>query len=278
MSRKTKKIIGYILGFILTMLLVAFITLAIIKVNVFNVDNVKKNFEKNNYYSLIYTKVLENMQDYMRSSGLDKEILDGLFTEDDIKRDVNKYLDKLYLDSEIEFNDKDLKDKLAKNIEDSLAKQNLQITDQNAIDEFVTEMVKIYKNETNLYNLVDNFTHHIQKINNLVNMALIGLLIVSIVLLITIILMKVHCLGTITFGVGLILAFIRFALYEKVDFKNILILSKEFSKVLTGILTSIANNLAIFAIIFLVIGLILAITEAIMRARRHARYKKRLEG
>ncbi len=274
MSRKTKKIIGYILGFILTILLVAFITLAIIKVNVFNVKNIKKDFEKNNYYSLVYTKVLENMQDYMRSSGLDKEILDGLFTEDDIRRDVNKYLDKLYLDSAIEFDENSLKEKLAKNIEDSLAKQNLQVTDKNAIDEFVTEMVKIYKVETNLYNIVDNFTNYVQKGDNVINMALIGLMIVCIVLLITIILMKVHCLGTITFGVGLILAFIRFVIYEKIDFKNILILSKEFSKVLTSILTNIANNLAIFAILFLVVGLIIAIIEAIMRAKRHARYKK----
>lgn len=275
---KGKNIAGYIISFFLTILLVILFLLGIMKTTVLNENYVIKIFEKNNYYKLISDKIKENMEDYMRSSGLDKEILDNLFTEEDVKNDVKKYLDKIYKDEKIEFNDSILKEKLTKNIEELLAKQNLVITDKNAIDSFVSEMVKIYQNETNLYNLVDDYIEPFQKVINISNIAFIGILIISILLLILVILMKIHCLGTVTLASGLMLIFVRFVIYEKIDFKNLLIISDEFSKILNKILTNIANLIAIYAGIFIVLGLILALAESFMAVKkRRRRYKKSRE-
>ncbi len=275
---KGKNIAGYIISFFLTILLVILFLLGIMKTTVLNENYVIKIFEKNNYYKLISDKIKENMEDYMRSSGLDKEILDNLFTEEDVKNDVKKYLDKIYKDEKIEFNDSILKEKLSKNIEELLAKQNLVITDKNAIDSFVSEMVKIYQNETNLYNLVDDYIEPFQKVINISNIAFIGILIISILLLILVILMKIHCLGTVTLASGLMLIFVRFVIYEKIDFKNLLIISDEFSKILNKILTNIANLIAIYAGIFIVLGLILALAESFMAVKkRRRRYKKSRE-
>ena len=275
MSRKTKKIICYTLGFILAILLVLLVVLGILKSTALSEYFVKKTLDKTNYYTLVSDKIRNNMKDYMMSSGLDEEILNDLFTEEDVRSDVNKYLDKLYQDSNIEFDDTKLKEKLINNINESLKKNNLEVADQQAIDSFVTEMVKIYKNETNLYNLVDNFTNSIQKVNNLLGIVAVILLVICIVIFVAIVLMKVRCFGPITLAVGILLFYVRFAIYEKVDFRNILILSKEFSNILTMILTKIANYLNMFAIGFLVFGIVVTFVETYItrkkreRARRH---------
>ncbi len=281
MNRKTKKIICYILGFMLTILLVVLIVLGVLKSTALSEYSVKRTLDKTNYYSLVSDKIRNNMKDYMTSSGLDEEILNDLFTDEDVRSDVNKYLDKLYQDSNIEFEDKELKEKLTNNINASLEKNNLQVEDQEAIDSFVTEMVKIYQKETNLYNLVDNFTDSIQKVNNLLGIVAIVLLVICIIIFITIAIMKVRCFGPITLGVAILLFYVRFAIYEKVDFKNILILSKEFSNILTMILTKIANYLNTFAIGFLVLGIVITLIETYItrkkreRARRHHQNKKK---
>ena len=135
-------------------------------------------------------------------------------------------------------------------------------------------MVKIYQKETNLYNLVDNFTDSIQKVNNLLGIVAIILLVISIIIFITIVLMKVRCFGPITIGVGILLFYVRFAIYEKVDFRNILILSKEFSNILTMILTKIANYLNVFAITFLIVGIIITLVETYITRKKRERAKK----
>ena len=281
MSRKTKKIICYILGFIFTILLVLLVILGILKSTALSEYSVKKTLDKSNYYALISDKIKDNMKDYMMSSGLDEEILNDLFTEEDVRSDVNKYLDKLYQDSKVEFDGTKLKEKLINNINESLKKNNLQVSDQKAIDSFVEEMVKIYQKETNLYNLIDNFTDSIQKVNNLLGIVAIIMLVICIIIFITIVLMKVRCFGSITLGVGILLFYVRFAIYEKVDFENILILSKEFSDILTMILIKIANYLNAFAIGFLVLGLVITLVETYItrkkreRARRHHQNSKK---
>ena len=274
---KTKKIIGYCLSFILTILLVIFIILTILKTTVFNENYIIKTFDDNNYYKLVSDKILENMEDYMRSSGLDKEILTDLFTEKDIKNDVKKYLDKIYKDSNIKFDDSKLKEKLVNNINDSLAKHNLQITDQEAIDSFVEEMVKLYRNEVNIYNLVDNYVNKFHKVINILDILFIALLMVCVLLLLSIILMRVHCLAPSMLASGLILVFLRFVIYEKIDFKNLLVISDEFSKILNHVLTKIANDMAHCSYIFVGLGIILAIVESIMHAKRRRHHHKKIE-
>ncbi len=271
---KTRKIIGYSLSFILTILLVIFIVLIILKTTIFNENYVLKTFDNNNYYKLVSDKILENMEDYMRSSGLDKEILTDLFTEEDIKNDVKKYLDKIYKDSNIKFDDSKLKEKLVNNINDSLAKHNLKITDQEAIDSFVSEMVKLYQNEVNIYNIVDNHVNVFHKFNNILNVAFIALLMVCLLLLLSIILMKAHCIGAPILASGLILIFLRFVIYEKIDFKNLLVISDEFSKIINHVLTKIANDMALCSYIFIGLGIILALIESIMHAKRRKHHKK----
>ncbi len=279
MHRKTQRIISYILGFFLVIFLVLLAILAILKTTILNEVAVKKALDENNYYQIITDKIFENMKDYMRSSGLNVEILNDLFTVEDVRSDVNRYLDKIYQDSKIEFDDTNLKEKLTKNIEISLEKQDLKINDEDEISSFVTEMVKIYKNETNLYNIINGFIESIQKANNLLSIVVIILLVICIALIIPIAWMKVRCFGTITIAVGLILYYIRFAIYEKIDFKNILILSKEFSVVLTWLLTKIANYIAIYASVIVVIGLVIVIVESYitMKKKRRIHHRRSLE-
>lgn len=271
---KTRKIIGYSLSFILTILLVIFIVLTILKTTILNENYVLKTFDNNNYYKLVSDKILENMEDYMRSSGLDKEILTDIFTEKDIKNDVKKYLDKIYKDSNIKFDDSKLKEKLVNNINESLAKHNLQITDQEAIDSFVSEMVKIYRNEVNIYSLVDNHVNLFHKFNSILNIAFIALLMVCILLSLSIILMKAHCIASSFFASGLILLFLRFVIYEKIDFKNLLVISDEISMIIKHLLTKIANDMALCSYIFIGLGIILTIVESIMHAKRRSHHKK----
>ncbi len=62
-------------------------------------------------------------------------------------------------------------------------------------------------------------------------------------------------------GSGLILLFTRFVIYDKIDFKNITLISDEFSKVLKNILTNIAFELVIFGIILFMLGILIGLSE-----------------
>ena len=93
---KFKIILNYVLGFILSLLVLCIILFGILKCTVFNPNYIKNALNKNNYYETIETNIHESMEAYMMSSGLPNDILNNLYTKKEIKNEVDNFIDNLF--------------------------------------------------------------------------------------------------------------------------------------------------------------------------------------
>ena len=258
---KNKILIDYILCFITCIFVSTLVILFIIKNNIFTKKNILETFEKDNYYVELYNKTLEDMKDYMVSSGLEEEILENIFELEDIKKDVDGYISSYFDNSNYEIQSNKVSENIQKNIDKYLVKNNIEVDNKEELKMFLVDMENIYKKRINFYNMLSSFKNTFYKIYNLLFKIQIGLSILIIILNVILINMKSKHIQSAYMGSGLILLFTRFVIYDKIDFKNITLISDEFSKVLKNILTNIAFELVIFGIILFILGILIGLSE-----------------
>ncbi len=258
---KYKIILDYLLGFITCLLCSLLVIVFILKNNIFTEKNLLEKFEKENYYEEVYNITLEDMKDYMVSSGFEEEILDNIFSVNDIKKDVNGYINSYFKNSEYKINSKLVSNNIRSNIDKYLVKNNIDVQNKEELEMFLTDMENIYVKRVNFYNMLGNFKNRFYKIYNLIYKAQIILGGVILLLNILMIHMKNKHIASVYMASGFILLFVRFLIYEKIDFRTLVIISDAFSKVLKVLLTNIASELIIFGIILVVIGILISQLE-----------------
>ena len=118
-----------------------------------------------------------------------------------------------------------------------------------------------------LLNNFKNTFNYIRKITIIVLSISILLLIICLVLTKPI---KNNLLSSIIMSSGLILLFIKYNIYDKINYKDIKIISESFSRVVNNMLVSI-SNLFIIAAITLVISSIIILFIEIKRSSRNGR-------
>ncbi len=258
MKNKLRIIFGYLFSFLSVLLIVCVVLMLIIKFTVFKKGYISNILYKSNYYITLQTNIIEDMEDYMMSSGLPEEILDKIFTEEELKRDVNIFIDNLYLGKKTNLDTNYIRERISQNISDYLKNNNVEVTNDTDLESFKDELIKIYNNQVCLYKTLDGFVGMVKKANNLLNKATIIVSVLLLIVLILTILCKVKYFDSIFISVGIILIFIRFLIYEKIDVENLLIISDNFSKVLKSLLIKIGNIMFNCSIIFIVVGLLLS--------------------
>ena len=259
---KWKIILDYFLKF-LTALILIFLTLIIIfKFTIFNKNYIKNNLKENNYYEKVNDSIKENMENYIISSGFSENILDNIYTNKDVEIAINNYIDIIYSNKKDKIDLSKIEDKINSNIDEYIKDQEIKILDKDSITSLVDDLLKIYTNEIELYNIFDNYINLFSKLQTLLNIALICLLIITIILIIVLIKLKIQNLGIIPFTSSLMLLYIRFLIYNNIDYKNILIITDNFSNCLVQIVTKIVDLILICGIILGVMGLIAIILDS----------------
>lgn len=264
MSKKIKIILGYPLGFICALLISVLTLLIILKISVFNKEYVFKVIRENNYYEKIVEDTKEEMENYMVSSGFPYSILDDIYTIDDVKEDIDYYINNMYNGEKTVIDKKIISEKLNNNINEYLKKNNVSVLNPEDITSFVDEIASIYDKEVCLYHTFDGMMKSIPKLLRFTN---IGINIVSVILLIIIIVLmgivKTIPLGTCIFASSLILFFLRFVIIEKIDIMNLLIITEHFSDILQIILLNIRKLMLIGGIVLLILGLMTILVSSI---------------
>ena len=258
---RVKLILSYLFGFITSVLLSILVILLLCKYSILNVDYIKNVLGKNNYYSEVYKGTLEEIEAYMISSGLEEEVLNNIFDESIIEKEVDNYLDSIYSGSEYTVDSKSVKDKLSTNIDNYLSSSNLEVTDKKELNLFINDIAKIYEDEIKFYNAAKfgkkYLTYGIKNIDKIISFIL-GISLISIIILL---LLRCKFISSTIIGSGLILLFIRFMIFEKIDIKNILIISEYFSKVIKAVLNDLGHNILMSSILLIGIGLIILLIE-----------------
>ena len=255
---KIKIILGYLFGFIFSVSVSLLVILLLCKFTILDKSYVKGLFVKYNYSEYIYKSIDEGMKDYMVSSGLPESILDNLYTEEDIKTELNNYLDSVYKGKEYISNREKIETKINDNINSFMKSHNLGMSDTEELASFISEITDYYDNEIRLYKVLDKFVVYVPKVSKYINTAFIVLGVTSIISLIIIIWTKFY-IGSSIMSSGIILVLIRLFIFNNIDYKNILIFNEYFSKVLRYILNIYSKYILIIGISLIVGGIILSL-------------------
>ena len=271
MSR-VKVVLRGFLGFICSILLFLIVIVSIIKLTVYNKNYVLKSIENDDYYSKVYTEINDDMKNSLLSSGLDESILEGLFTKNDLKKETKNLIGSIYSGSKFKVDTETFRERLNTNIDKFLKEKNIQITDQKSLDTFVSNIVSVYKKEISLYGYLENYVNKFVKIGNLLDVAMI----VMVVLLLVCFIILRYSLhrrysGVICMSACLMLLFFKSYIYEQIDMKNILIISDSFSSLLRRILLDINDKMLLTAFILLMLGILLNLKNSFLRKRRKVR-------
>lgn len=262
---RVKTILSYIFGFLASTFVAFFIILFILNMTAFNKKYIISSIEKNNYYEELQKDITTDMKAYMMSSGLPEKILEDLISVNDVKEDTNRFLDSLYSGVEYKLDASSIKIKLQSNIDNSLKEQNITVTNNKMIDEFVDDIIKIYDDEIQLYGYTNQVASKFYKINQILNMAIIILGVLSVILIVVLLLTKFEYVFSIFTASGLIILFINFVINNKIDIDNITIISNMFSSVLVDVLNSIISVNNTVGVLLLVLGLGLTLVYILVK-------------
>lgn len=266
--KNVKMFTRIILGLIASFFLIILSVLLIMKYTILNKDYVIKKISDDNYYDKLYEEIKKDMENNTLSSGIDKEVINDIYTEDMVRDDVSGLIGSIYSGNKFEINLEKIEGNLNESIDEFLNKNNLKADDENALNNFKERIVNVYKDEVSLYGYFNNIGDKYKKVDNVCNI-LIALLIVIISLNLFII-RKLHkkYYGVTFLSAGLGLIYLKMFIWEGIDIKNIIIISDSFSNVLKNILNDIGTKLLTLSIIFIILGIILNITSSFKKIKR----------
>ena len=258
MSR-AKIILSYLVGLLLSMCLLILALLLIIRKTIFDKSFMYRVIDENNYYVNVYNRIDENVKDYMMSSGLEEDILDGVIEEDNVKKDAKNFIDSIYKGEVYIVNTEEIESKLRSNINDYLKKHNLGVDNTSELDMFISDIGKIYKNEINLYDMVNGLAPRVVKYTNIIDKVIIVDSVIVGVLFILMIVLNVVSVGSSILSSGISLILVRLFIFERIDSENVLIISDYFSLIIRNILRYINNYLLEVGLVLVISGFIISL-------------------
>lgn len=270
-----KKIVSYILSLILAILLISIILIGCVRSNVLNKNNMKKAFQKTDYYYNLYGIIKENTENDIMSSGFEISVLDNVFTEDKIKQDVNNVIEGIYDNKKTEISTEEMKKQLDENVQKQLENTNYQVTEENEknIEEFENSVIKIYTDNI-IYSedIINQISEKMHKINKTAIIIMIISCILGIILAFVIFMLNKSSLGISMFVTGTFFIFLNLYSGTAIVINNILMFNWAISNTFAFIANKTINSMYIIGMIFAFIGLAEIIGIGIWNAKRFVKF------
>lgn len=270
-----KKIVSYLIVFILIILLLASTVITILSNTILKEEFVLGLVEKNNYYSEVYHQILENFKDNTIQSGLEEDVLDGIMTEEQVKQDVKSLLDYLYTGTEMSIDTEGVKTRLQEKIDQVIKENNKRVNsdEQIAINTYVNTIGNIYEDGiTYVKSYISQMRNVVEKIQNILAKVTIAVYIATIVTIIILIIINkkegFQYLAISSLSSGALCIALKILETSSIRVQNILIFGKAFSAVVINIIESIILSFVIAGIVFCVLGLIFSIIGNIKTGKR----------
>ena len=250
------KVFGYILGFLASIIIVLISMFSVLKMTIFSKSYFLKSLESSGYYNKVYDEIGKDIKNSLRSSGLDYSVVNNLYKKSDVKSDIVNLVGSIYSGSYYHPSTTEIESKLNSNIQKFLSSKNIVLEDEKTLDSYVSSVAEIYSNQTSLYGYFQNYTSKFVKISNLIDFIIaFGIILLVIIITINKYKFKIHFLGVTLFSSSMMVLYLKYFILNKIDYKNILIISKSFSDVLRKILIDINNYCLYFAVVFVLLGI-----------------------
>ena len=157
-----KKIISYIISFLLVIFITILILFQAMNTTVLNRKYIENKINNSNYYAKLSEKINNNFKNNIMQSGMEEKIFDNIYTEETLKNDFSKILDAIYENKEISIDTTEIKNRLDENIEQYIKESKIKKTDRDK------QQIEIFE-ETIIQNYVSSVYYSISSINVLSN-------------------------------------------------------------------------------------------------------------
>ena len=272
---KALNVIKAILVVGLLLCIIAFGMIQIASSTILSQSYVLKQLEEANYYANIYTEIKSDFENYIYQSGLDESVLENIISVEEVTQDTNQIIANIYNGDNKQIDVTALKERLNKNIEESLKGQRINMSTQRAIDEFVNKIADQYietmshtnfeKNINDIYTKVKEYV----ELGNKVIIVVIGIMVIAILAIQYKKIFRNFALIGISFtGSGLFYIFVNMFVNSKIKIENIVILNDAISIVLRNVLTNIVNTINQYGWILFGIGIVLIVIGNILNNKK----------
>ena len=263
------KVFGYFLGFLASIILVLISVLLVFKATIFNKSYLLKSLDSSNYYDKVYDEIEKDMKNSLRSSGLDESVVNNLYKKSDVKNDIINLVGSIYSGSKYYASTDEIERKLNSNIDKYLVSKNIVLEDRKALDSYISSITEIYSKETSLYGYLQNYTSKFMKISTFFDFTIaFGIILIIIIIILNKYKFKIHFLGVTLLSSSMMLLYLRHFIWNKIDYKNILIISDAFSDVLRKMLVDVNNYSMYFVYVFALLGFILMFINSWEKRRK----------
>lgn len=260
MNKKYTYLLYYLFQFMFSMCLLGFIILITLKITVLNPNYVIDKFVDNNYYVELDKDIKNEMSYYIGQSGFEEEILENLYTMDELEYIVNNFIKNFYSNGSLEVNKLSVENKLRSNINNYIDNRVIEIGNQKDLDKFINEMGNIYENKITYSKMFNKYSNLISKLNNYVIIVLI-LCIIFVVMLYIVLKygLKKNVFAISLLTVSIIIGLILYYLGNMMFIDDLYIFNKYSSLVIKDILLSMFRLYSRITVVCFVIGSMLAI-------------------
>lgn len=181
-NKTTNKIISNILLFIESVILFFIVFLSISRISILNKNTIIKKANKLNYYEKTNNILKENMEYTSTKSGISRRVLYNTISIEEVKKDINKYINNIYNNKEIEIDTNKIEERLKDNLEEYELEKGIEISESKK-NSYINKITSIYKNEITLMNEFSNISNNLNRQIKFINI-LISLLILDLAVLI----------------------------------------------------------------------------------------------
>ena len=270
-----KNIFIFIVTTILTVSLILLIVSNLLQSTILDKQYVLAQFDKSDYYNQIYVYVESNFEKYIYQSGFDKEVIEGLITEEQIKQDTNIILNNIYENSNTQIDVENIRTNLKNNI-DKYLKDNFLEAKQNDIDAFINTIcneylnsISHYKYEQSIYNGYKKIHDSIATIAKIAKHSIIICIVLLLILNIPQIMNFIAYLGVSSFATGIFLTIVKLYINVKIKIQSIMVLNDAISLTIRDMLENILKTVTKNSIAYIIIGLIIIVVFSTINAWKY---------
>lgn len=273
------KILVQIIKIILNIILVIAISLFIF-INIANSTILKKDYilqvlEETKYYSEIEEEIQSSFENYIAQSGLDDEVLENIVPEEKIKNDTEIIISNIYEGTKQAVDITEIEENLKNNIEKSLDNNKLNISQKQAIEQFVNKICEQYKEAMSYTKYEDSINNVLNKINKYIDI-LKKVIIIAVVILLVIVLV-INCknilkgfsqIGIVLTTNGILCFILNLYINYKIRIGDILVLNSAISEVIKHIINVVLAYMIKYGIVLVICGFVGIVVVNIFNANK----------
>ena len=273
------KILIQILKMILNIMLIVAISLLIFTnlatSTILNKDYILNRFEKTGYYEKIKQEAQSSFENYIAQSGFDDNVMENIVSDEKIKNDTKTIITNIYDGTNTTIDTTEIEKNLRNNIEKSLGNTDLNITQQNAINQYVETICNQYKETISHTKYETNINKALNQINKYVEIAKKIALIATAILIILILIFNcksiirgISQIGIVLTSSGLLYIIMNVFIHSKIKIDNLLILNNAISEVIKEITTNILDIIFTSGTALLILGILIIFISNFINSRK----------